>query len=111
MRWVVITPLGCRVEPEVKRNLAMVSGPSSACAASSSPRGEVASRLSKLRTARPSMPPSASTTVTSSGTVASMARAYCGPLAKTSPGVELARIWRNLPKSCETNEYAVEIGT
>ena len=27
MRWVLITPLGMPVEPEVNRNLAMVSGP------------------------------------------------------------------------------------
>ena len=34
MRCVLITPLGSLVEPEVNRNLAMVSGPTCACAAS-----------------------------------------------------------------------------
>ena len=33
MRWVLITPFGCPVEPEVNRNLAMVSGVTRACAA------------------------------------------------------------------------------
>ena len=34
MRWVLITPLGWPVEPEVKRILATVSGPTRANAAS-----------------------------------------------------------------------------
>ena len=34
MRWVLTTPLGSLVEPEVNRNLAIVSGPTRACAAS-----------------------------------------------------------------------------
>ena len=35
MRWVLITPFGVPVEPEVNRNFAIVSGPTMACAASS----------------------------------------------------------------------------
>ena len=42
MRWVVTTALGARVEPEVKRNLAIVSGPTAAWAAASAGEGEVA---------------------------------------------------------------------
>jgi hypothetical protein len=74
MRCVLITPLGSLVEPEVKRNLAMVSGPTCACAASTCAVATVASRSSKLRVARPSIWPCVSTTGTSAGTVAVMAR-------------------------------------
>ena len=42
MRWVLITALGCLVEPEVNRNLAIVSGPTRACAASTAAVGAVA---------------------------------------------------------------------
>ena len=38
MRWVLMTPLGVPVEPEVNRSLAIVSGPTLACAASTSGR-------------------------------------------------------------------------
>src|SRR5580658_7355576 len=34
MRWVLMTPLGAPVEPEVNRSLAIVSGPTLACALS-----------------------------------------------------------------------------
>jgi hypothetical protein len=39
MRCVLITAFGAPVEPEVKRNLAIVSGPTRACAASTSALG------------------------------------------------------------------------
>ena len=38
MRWVLITPFGMPVEPEVNRNFAIVSGPTFACAASAASR-------------------------------------------------------------------------
>jgi len=44
IRWVVITPLGAPVEPDVKRILATLSGPSEANTASISGRGVVARR-------------------------------------------------------------------
>ena len=44
MRWVLITPLGMPVEPEVNRNLAMVSGPTCAWAASTAAVGARSSR-------------------------------------------------------------------
>ena len=75
MRCVVITPLGALVEPDVNSSLAIVSGPVAACAASSAGPGWAASRRSKPIVARPSMRPSASTTGTSAGTTAAMARA------------------------------------
>ncbi len=75
MRWVLITPLGDLVEPEVNRNLAIVSGPTAAWARSAAGPGAVSSRLAKLRTARPSIAPSLNTNGTSAATVASMALA------------------------------------
>ena len=58
MRWVLITPLGCLVEPEVNRNLAIVSGPTAACAASSAAAWAWSrAGSSKRRTARPSSVP------------------------------------------------------
>jgi hypothetical protein len=74
MRCVLITPLGSLVEPEVKRNLAMVSGPTCACAASTAAVAGLASRSAKASVARPSIWPCASTTGVSADTVAAMAR-------------------------------------
>ena len=37
MRWVVSTPFGCEVEPEVSRYFATVSGPTAAFSALTSP--------------------------------------------------------------------------
>ncbi|MNT16903.1 hypothetical protein D3C72_1520290 [compost metagenome] len=48
MRWVVITALGSLVEPEVNRNLAILSGPVLANAASASAPPGCSSRLAKL---------------------------------------------------------------
>jgi hypothetical protein len=73
IRCVLITPLGCLVEPEVKRNLAIVSGPTLACASRTPSPGSVASRVSKAVTSRPSTLPSVSTTATSAGTTAAIA--------------------------------------
>ena len=110
MRWVLITPLGSLVEPEVNRNLAIVSGPTLACAASTAAVGSVASSSANDVVARPSIAPSVSTTGVSAGTTAAIALAYAGPLANTRPGVSWPRMWRSLPKSCEISEYAGEIG-
>ena len=44
MRWVLMTPFGYPVEPEVNRNLAMVSGPTLAWAASTAAVGSVITR-------------------------------------------------------------------
>ncbi len=45
MRCVLITPLGTLVEPDVNRNLAIVSGPTCSCAARSVAPGFACSRL------------------------------------------------------------------
>src|SRR5919202_3981199 len=44
MRWVLITPFGKPVEPEVKRTFATVSGPTAPDAAATAPVGHVATR-------------------------------------------------------------------
>ena len=52
MRWVLMTPLGWPVEPEVNRIFAMVSGPTSACAASTAGVGGVSHQLGERRRGR-----------------------------------------------------------
>ena len=73
MRWVLITALGSRVEPEVNRNLTMVSGPVACIAASTAGVGSVASNWANGVARRPSRLPPASTTSSSGATVAAMA--------------------------------------
>ena len=73
MRWVLTTAFGSLVEPEVKRNLAMVSGPTRAWAASTAEVGTVASSSASERVGRASSLPSASTTGTSGGIAAAIA--------------------------------------
>ncbi len=73
MRWVLTTALGILVEPEVNRNLVMVSGPVAAIAASTAGVGRVVSSESSIVVGRPSMLPSCSTTSTSVPTAARMA--------------------------------------
>jgi hypothetical protein len=98
MRWVLITPLGSLVEPEVNRNLAIVSGLTLACAASTCAVGTVASNCSNDSVRRPSTWPCVSTTGVSAGTTAAMARPKPVALeANTSPGVSTPRMWRSLP--------------
>ena len=69
MPWVLMTPLGCPVEPEVNRNLAIVSAPTAAQARSTSAPARVAasasnevtrSRLAPLRLATSSVAPRSS---------------------------------------------------
>ncbi len=74
MRCVLITALGILVEPEVKRNLAIVSGPVAAMAASTAGVGSVASRSANGVVARPGTVPSVVTSSTPSPSVASIAR-------------------------------------
>ena len=70
-----MTALGSLVEPEVNRNLTMVSGPVAAMAWSTAAVALVLSRSAKGTQALPSTWPRAQTTVTSAGTAALMARA------------------------------------
>src|SRR6185369_16095894 len=97
MRWVLITAFGVPVEPEVKRNFAIVSGPTMACAASSAAETG-RSFASKI-------------TSTSRGTTASIAlRKAARSDANTSPGVISSKIDRSLPKSPDASEYVGATG-
>ena len=86
MRWVLITALGMPVEPEVNRNLAMVSGPTLAAAVSTAGVGAVASRSANDVAARP-VGGSVVTAISVVGaTAASIAARYALPeAANTSP--------------------------
>ncbi len=75
MRWVLITALGVPVEPEVNRNLAMVSGPTLAWAASAGPIPGEASNVSNNVVGRPAIGLRVTTISTCGGTTASIARA------------------------------------
>src|SRR5271155_2236318 len=105
MSWVLMTPLGWPVEPEVNRILAMVSGPTSACACSTADVGWVFVKAAKFVVGR-SLGGAVVTTISASGgTAAAMARANAVPLAaKTRPGDKVAMIALSLPKSCDNKE-------
>ncbi|MNF10990.1 hypothetical protein D3C80_2120900 [compost metagenome] len=75
MRWVVGTALGSLVEPEVKRNLAMLSGPTRAKAASAAPVSAGCSSSAKALHDQPGSSPSLNSSGTSRAMVVSMARA------------------------------------
>ena len=98
MRCVLITPLGSLVEPEVNRNLAIVSGPTRAWAASTAAVGAVASSSANGVTSRPSSAPfGEDDRRRRRHDRARSPCAYAGPLANTSPGVSMPRMWRSLP--------------
>ena len=101
MRWVLMTALGILVEPEVKRNLAIVSGPVAAMAASTAGVGSVASSAANEVVARPGTLPLVVTSSTSSSSVARMARLYRAARRWQTPGRASAssRTWRSLSKS------------
>jgi len=73
IRCVLITPLGSLVDPEVKRNFAIVSGPTFACAASTAAVGVVAIKSANEVEERASSAPSARTISVSCGTAAAIA--------------------------------------
>ena len=104
MRWVLMTPLGFPVEPEVNRIFATVSGPTLAWAASTAWVGCAASRSANSVAGR--SPAFAVTTIsTPRGTAASMARENALPFAaKTRPGVSVSMIDLSLPKSLDISE-------
>ena len=111
MRWVLMTPLGWPVEPEVNRILAMVSGPTLACAASTAGvglRAEVRERRRRpvarrvcgdrplrRRAARPPR---------------WRARRRCRRRRRRGPASGLSMMALSLPKSCDSSEYGTEIG-
>ena len=73
MRWVLITPLGSLVEPEVNKNFTTVSGPVARMAASTASVAAVAMRVDSGVMSRSPKLPSCSTTSTSAATVDKMA--------------------------------------
>ena len=111
IRWVLMTPLGRPVEPEVNRNLAMVPGVTRSCAASTAAPAGVSS---SARNSVAGLPGGASAVTTSSvpaGTVAAIARPNSAPLAaNTRPGSSRPMMWPSLSKSFDTSEYGTEIG-
>ena len=105
MRWVLMTPFGCPVEPEVKRIFATVSGPTSACAASTAGVACAPDSFANGVVGRSLAGFVVVITSTSGGTVAAMARANTVPFAaKTRPGVKISMMPLSFLKSCETNE-------
>lgn len=105
MRWVVTTALGSLVEPEVKRNLAMLSGPVAANAASASASPGCCNRLAKSRCGLPATAPRTTISGVSPGSTASIARWKAAPsLTNTSPGCIRSQTCRNLAKSWDNSE-------
>ena len=98
MRWVLITPLGMPVEPEVNSTLATVSGPTLACAASTAAVGVVARRSENAVDLRLESGLRVTITSSSGWATASMARSKARPsAANTRPGVSSSNTWRSLP--------------
>ena len=105
MRWVLMTPLGFPVEPEVNRNFAMVSGVTLALAAATPASSSAPTRSANSVALRFSGGLWVTTSSASLGTAAAIARANGPPLlAKTRPGVSKPTIARNLPKSVDSSE-------
>jgi len=105
MRWVLMTPLGVPVEPEVNRSFAIVSGPTFAFAASTSGPAGFARTDASVADGRDAGGFKRATTSTSRGTAASIAAANAPPsLTKTRPGVRRAMIAFSLAKSLAMSE-------
>ena len=93
MRWVLITPFGMPVEPDVNRNFAIVSGPTFSCASSTASVGIVAASRSNEVDFRAGSGLRLRTSSTSAGTTVSIAFAYCWPSqANTRPGVSRSKM-------------------
>ncbi len=106
-----MTPFGCPVEPEVKRNFAIVSGPVLAWAASTAAVGLAAMSSAKAMLRRSAAGVVATTISTPGGTAAAIAGAKAVPFAaKTRPGVRISTMALSLPKSFDISEYGTEIG-
>src|SRR5690606_8184411 len=114
MRCVLMTACGSRVEPDVNRNFAIVSGPVASVAASTAEPTTVSAISSNAVARRPASAGTKSAVVTistSEGTAASIAVRYRSAFAaKTSPGASVAITWRSFAKSRLTSEYAGETG-
>ena len=105
IRCVLMTPFGWPVEPDVNRNLAIVSGPTRRFASSIAGPGAVAASSENKIALRPAGGWRVTTISASAGTAAASALPnICPSDANTSPGVSRVKIWRSLPKSVETSE-------
>ena len=110
IRWVVTTPFGAPVDPDVSRIFATVSGPSAANARSTSACGAVAMRSSSASV--PGGSSRATTTVGTRSAIASSAGPNAAPSsANTMPGVHRPTIARTRSWSRLSSEYAVLSGT
>src|SRR3984957_15558379 len=81
MSWVLMTPLGWPVEPEVNRNFAIVSGPTFAWASSTAAVGDVAASEANGLVSRSNGGSEVTTTSTSVATGGAIVRAKAFPLA------------------------------
>ncbi len=90
MRWVLITPFGVPVEPEVKRIFATLSGPMRAKAASTSAVASAAS--------------SSANGVACAPTAASAGANAAGSAVHTSPGRSSSKMALSLAKSFDISE-------
>ncbi len=106
MRWVLITPFGAPVDPDVKSTLATVSGPTRACASSTAAVAVVARSAAKAVCRRKAGAGLLVTTSTSSGSARlASARSKRSPsAAKISPGRIAAQTAARVRWSCETSE-------
>ena len=95
-----MTPFGWPVEPEVNRNFAIVSGPTSAWAASTAGVGVGASSSAKASRAGRAAD-AATHNLDARRHGGGKARAKAVPFAaKTRPGVRMSKMALSLPKSC-----------
>ena len=106
MRWVLITALGVPVEPEVNRNLAMVSGVTRGCAAAT-PRcvlgADQIGEQRRLAVGRRIARHHQFDVVRHRGGDGARRRP-ARRLANTRPGVSSSMIMRSLPKSLDISE-------
>lgn len=105
MRWVVRTPLGPPVEPEVNSTFAIVSGPTAANARSTSGPGEVSSSSLNGVTESTSASRLATTSIPGSSPARALANARASA-TYTSAGHAISKTWRSLTKSLLCSELA-----
>jgi len=107
LRWVLITAFGVPVEPEVNRNLAMVSGVMAANAFATS---DVSGVAAIARNAIASPPSPLTMVAECSGAIAASAAAKgLAPETKIAPGPSNLIMPFSLSKSLDISEYAGEI--
>ena len=104
MRWVLMTPLGRPVDPDVNRTLAIVS-PFTASRAASTAAVGAACRSSKDVAGSRDGAETDTTSSVPAGSVSASARSNCAPsAANTRPGVMRANTCRSVPNSVACSE-------